>query len=214
MARISADYLNFHVLYWGYLSPLIESVQSFFSFDKFEALARTTKFVQRLSVLTPDKFLDLLFKDASTESGISLREMVFSIQLSCGFDDSFLEEMNEPTCQKRLAKLKKESKEKGLNVRETTKARLRLNIMLINTDPEKIPAPKVYLFYKLRWQIELFFKSRKSSGWHIDKIAEMIHQILCKISRLFSCRHVLCRRKYRTNYLELFELFSCKTEPL
>ena len=76
-------------------------------------------------MLTPEKFLDLLFKDASTESGMSLREysnelwcvhgvsvsaqgiherfndyvvkflqklvsMVFSAQISCPFDDSFL----------------------------------------------------------------------------------------------------------------------------
>jgi hypothetical protein len=183
--------------------------------------------------------------------------------------------VDQQTYQKRLAKLKKESKEKGLNIRDQTKIRLRFNIMLTNTDPVVIPAEKVYLLYKFRWQIELFFKSWKSSGWNLDKIkevkyerymcilyaklmmivlsdriysmvakeryqqdkkilssckcvktlrrqidllrklidatADMICQIFAKISRLFERGHVLCRRKKRTSYQELFELFICKT---
>ena len=442
---------------------MIESIQSFFSLDKLFELARSTKFVQRCSMLTPEKFLDLLFKDASTESGMSLRDysnelacihgvsisaqavhdrfndyavkfvqkllsIVFSSRISCSFDDSFLNGyssiriwdstklelpahlktdfpgfggsasqagisiqyrydlknrtgcsldvypatfsdadytkkisvdsgsleifdlgyvnadflmrlqkekshyvcrlhgrttaydtdgtpidfekiyrwmqenkisvhyrkvlvgekscssrmvlslVDEQTYQKRLRKLTKESKEKGLNIRDETKMRLRFNIMLTNTDPEVIPAEKVYLLYKFRWQIELIFKSWKSSGWNIDKIkdvkyeryvcvlytkllmivlsdriysliarkryredkkilspckcvktlrgqidlarklinatAETIHQILDKISGLFLRGHVLCRRKNRTNYQELFDLFICKTEQL
>ena len=429
--------------------------------NKLESLARLTKFVQRSSMLTPGKFLDLLFKDASTESGMSLRDYsnelssvhgvsisaqgiherfndyavkfinmlvsaVFSAQISRSFDDSFLKgyssvriwdstklelpaqmktdfpgfggsaspagvsiqyrydlknrtgssldvypatysdadytkefavEQNSlelfdlgyvnadflmrlesgkshyvcrlhtratvydtdgdpvdfkemyqwmsnhhipvyeqnvlvgekrftsrmilslvdgQTYQKRLSKLKKESKEKKLNIRDQTKIRLRFNIMLTNTDPQVIPAEKVYLLYKFRWQIELFFKSWKSSGWNLNKIkevkyerymcvlyaklmmivlsdriysmaakqryeqdkkllspckcvktlrqqidllrklidagADMIYQILDKISGLFVRGHVLCKRKKRTNYQDLFELFICKTE--
>jgi hypothetical protein len=84
--------------------------------------------------------------------------------------------VDEQTYQKRLTKLKKESKEKGLNIRDQTKIRLRFNIMLTNTDPVVIPAEKVYLLYKLRWQIELFFKSWKSCGWHLDKIKEVKYE--------------------------------------
>jgi hypothetical protein len=93
--------------------------------DKLALLARQTKFVQRSSMLTSSRFLDLLFKDASTERGMSLRDYsnellsvhgvsisaqgihdrfndyavkfvrslvsaVFSAQISCSFDDSFL----------------------------------------------------------------------------------------------------------------------------
>ena len=442
---------------------MIESIQSFFSLDKLTELARSTKFVQRVSMLTAEKFLDLLFKDASTERGLTLREysnelvcvhgvsisaqavhdrfndyavkfvqkllsIVFSTRISCSFDDSFLNGyssiriwdstklelpahlktdfpgfggnasqagisiqyrydlknrtgcsldvypatfsdsdytkkisvdensleifdlgyvsadflirlqkgkshyvcrlhgrttayntdgtpvgfketylwmqknkisvyeknvlvgekrfpsrmvlylVNEQTYQKRLRKLTKESKEKGLNVRDETKMRLRFNIMLTNTDTEVIPTEKVYLLYKFRWQIELIFKSWKSSGWNIDKIkdfkyerymcvlyakllmivlsdriysliakeryredkkilspckcvktlrgqidlarklinatAETIHQILDKINGLFLRGHVLCPRKNRANYQELFDLFICKTEQL
>jgi hypothetical protein len=440
---------------------LIESIQSFFSLDNLEKLARSTQFVQRASLLTATKFLDLLFKDASTESGMSLRaysnelmtvhglsvsaqgiherfndyavkfvkmlvSAVFSAQVSRSFDDSFLKRyssvriwdstklelpthmktdfpgfggsasasgisiqyrydlknrtgcsldvypatfsdadytkemsvdensleifdlgyvsadflmrlqagkshyvcrlhtratvyhtdgtmfdfkktyrwmqenkisvyeknvlvgekrfpsrmvlspVDEATYQKRIRKITKESKEKGLNVREQSGIRLRFNIMLTNTDPEDIPAEKVYLLYKLRWQIELIFKNWKSSGWHLDQIrevkyerymcvlyakllmiilsdricsfiakerygrdkkilspckcvktlrqqidllrqlidagAETIYQILYKISRLFLRGHVLCQRKKRINYQDLFDLFICKTK--
>ena len=59
----------------------------------------------------------------------------------------------------------------------------------------------------LRQQIDLIRKL-------IDATAEKTLQILDKISRLFSRGHVLCRRKKRTNYQELFDLFICKTESL
>ena len=334
---------------------MIGSIQSIFSGEKLDQIARTTKFVQRSSMLTPDKFLDTLFKDASSESGMSLLDYsndlssvhqvsistqgvddrfndyavkfmrtllshVFSAQISRSFDDSFLKDyssvrvwdstklelpkhmkvdfpgfggsaspsgisiqyrydlknrtgssldiypatfsdsdytkkievdknsleifdlgyvsadfliklqeggshyvcrlhsrttaydedgnaidyeqlykfmtknkipvleknvfvgekrfasrmvlslVNDQIYERRIAKLGKESKEKGLNVRNQTKARLRFNVMLTNTCAEVIPSEKVYLLYKFRWQIELFFKSWKSSGWNIDKI--------------------------------------------
>jgi hypothetical protein len=184
--------------------------------------------------------------------------------------------VEEATYQKRIRKLTKESKEKGLNVRDQSKIRLHFNIMLTNTDPEDIPAEKVYLLYKFRWQIELLFKSWKSSGWHLDRIKEVkyerymcilyakllmivfsdriygffarkryrldqtilspckcvktlckqihllrklidadagaISQILDKIGALFARGYVLCKRKKRMNYQELFELFICKTK--
>ena len=435
---------------------MIDSIQSLFSLDTLEELARSTKFVQRLSVLTPEKFLDILFKDASTESGMSLRDYsnelasthkvsisaqgiserfndyavkflktllgyVFTAQISRSIDDSFLKSytsvrvwdstklelpqhmktdfpgfggsasqsgmsvqfrydlknrtgsslelypatfsdahytreteveensleifdlgyvnadflirlqeggshyvcrlhtrttayqtdgtpidfereyknmskhnisvleknvlvgqkrfaarmvlslVDEQTYQMRIRKLQKESKEKGLSIRDQTKIRLRFNIMLTNTDPEVIPTQKVYLLYKFRWQIELFFKNWKSSGWNIDKIKDvkyerymcilyaklmmivlsdrihshfarqryaqdkkllspckcvktlrqqidllrsfinadvkMLFQIFDKIGMLFSRGHILCKRKKRINYQDLFDLF-------
>ena len=334
---------------------MIGSIQSFFSLDKLEHIAHSTKFVQRSSMLTADKFLDMLFKDASTESGMSLRDYsnelssvhnvsisaqgiddrfndysvkfmqallsrVFSAQISRSFDASFLKDyssvrvwdstklelpehmkvdfpgfggsaspsgisiqyrydlknrtgssldvypatfsdadytkkievdknsleifdlgyvsadflmrlaeggshyvcrlhsrttaydedgnavdfdelykfmtknkisvleknvlvgqkrfnsrmvlslVDEQSYKRRITKLRKESKEKGLNVRDQTRARLRFNVMLTNTCPDVIPSEKVYLLYKFRWQIELFFKSWKSSGLNINKI--------------------------------------------
>jgi hypothetical protein len=440
---------------------LIDSIQSIFSLEHLEYLARSSKFVQRTSKLTAAKFLDLLFKDASTESGMSLRtysneletahgvwasaqavnnrfndyavkfvrklvSIVFSAQISRSFDDSFLtryssvciwdatrielpahlsedfpgfggsasragisiqyrydlknrtgssldvypatysdadytkkfhveensleifdlgyvnadflmrlqagnsyyvcrlhtrasvyhtdgtpldfEEtyrwmqkhkitvyqkdvlvgekrlpvrmvlspVDEPTYQKRIRKMTKEYKEKGLNVRDQYKIRMRFNIMITNTDQADVPAEKVYLLYRLRWQIELIFKSWKSAGWNLDKIkevkyerymcilyakllmiilsdriysffakehyrrdqkilssgkcvktireqiglickfihatAEIIHQILDTIGILFSRGHVLCKRKNRVGYQDLFELFICQTK--
>ena len=83
--------------------------------------------------------------------------------------------VDEQTYQKRIAKLK-ESKKKGAHISDQTKFRYRFNVMLTNTHPQVIPAEKVYLLYKFRWQIELFFKSWKSSGWNINKIKEVKYE--------------------------------------
>jgi hypothetical protein len=186
--------------------------------------------------------------------------------------------VDEQTCQKRLAKAKKDSHKKGWQMSDQFKVRMRMNLMLTNTDAQEIPDAQVYLLYKFRWQIELFFKSWKSAGWHLDKIKEVkyerymcvlyakllmiilsdqihrciareryrqdkkllspqkcvktlrgqinllrqlinagvhkIYEILDKISQVFSRGHILCQRKKRINYAELFDLFICKTEEL
>ena len=184
--------------------------------------------------------------------------------------------VDEATCQKRMAKLRKDSQKKGWQVSNQYKIRMRMNLMLTNTDSEEIPASQIYLLYKFRWQIELFFKSWKSSGWHLDNIKEVryerymcilyaklmmiilshritgvisgiyyrchkkklsvekcfktlcgqinllrqllnagvnkVGEILEKIYLLFSRGHVLCKRKNRVNFSELFDLFIWKTE--
>jgi len=84
--------------------------------------------------------------------------------------------VDEQTYQKRLAKAKKESHKKGWQASDEFKVRMRMNLMLTNTDPEEIPASQVYLLYKFRWQIELFFKSWKSAGWNIDKIKKVKYE--------------------------------------
>jgi hypothetical protein len=182
--------------------------------------------------------------------------------------------VDEQTYQKRLSKIKKEGKKKGWQVSDQYKLRLRMNLMLTNSAPEEIPASKVYLLYKFRWQVELFFKNWKSSGWNLDKIKDVkyerymcllyakllmiilsdqiygffahkqyqrdkkllsptkcvktlcqqidllrklinagvntIKEALEKIGELFSRGHILCKRKGRTNYFDLFHIFVCK----
>jgi len=84
--------------------------------------------------------------------------------------------VDEQTYQKRLSKIKKESHKKGYKVSDDYKIRMHMNLMLTNSDPQEIPASKVYLLYKFRWQIELFFKSWKSSGWNLNKIKEVKYE--------------------------------------
>ena len=84
--------------------------------------------------------------------------------------------VDEQTYQKRLSKIEKDSHKKGYKVSDDYKVRLRLNLMLTNSDPQEIPASKVYLLYKFRWQVELFFKSWKSSGWHLNKIKDVKYE--------------------------------------
>jgi len=84
--------------------------------------------------------------------------------------------VDEQTYQKRLAKLKKDSRERGWNVSEQCKTRLHMNLMITNADAEEIPASKVYMVYKFRWQIELMFKEWKSSGWNLDKIKHVKYE--------------------------------------
>jgi hypothetical protein len=186
--------------------------------------------------------------------------------------------VDEQTYQKRLKKLQKDSrrKTKGWVPTNEYKLRMRMNLMLTNTDIEEIPDEKVYGLYKLRWQVELIFKNWKSSGWHLDRIkdvkytrymcilyakllmiilsdriysviaaeryrrhgqilsrgkcgktlcdqirlirqlinasVDMMEQILDKIELLFSRGHILCRRKGRRSYQDLYDSFTCKSE--
>jgi hypothetical protein len=185
--------------------------------------------------------------------------------------------VDEQTYQKRLRNAQKDAGKRGWKISDNHKVRMRLNLMITNTENEDIPDEKVYLIYKLRWQVELLFKSWKSSGWNLEKIkkevkyerymcvmyakllmiilseriytviaaqryradkkimsrgkcmktlcrqinllrqiinagAHKIYQILDKISHIFARGHILCQRKNRINYQDLFELFIVKSE--
>jgi hypothetical protein len=82
--------------------------------------------------------------------------------------------VDEQTYQKRLKNAQKDSGKKGWKISDQHKVRMRLNLMITNTDSEDIPDEKVYLIYKFRWQVELIFKSWKSSGWNLDKIKKEV----------------------------------------
>ena len=84
--------------------------------------------------------------------------------------------VDEQTYQNRLKKLQKEAAKKGWTLSKQYKLRIRMNLMLTNTNSEVIPDEKVYMLYKFRWQIELIFKSWKSSGWHLENIKEVKYE--------------------------------------
>lgn len=185
-----------------------------------------------------------------------------------------LEIVPQEVYEKRLKKNKKEAKKKGYNVSDEYKARARFNLMITNVSQEDLPTDKVYLMYKLRWQIELTFKNWKSD-YGIDVVRSMsynrfmclmyaklililinnqlinllgtifykkykkllsktkciktlsiyfgkirsalfqrsknIKEFMADFTLKLSKKHWLEKRKNRTNFIELFELFICKS---
>lgn len=63
---------------------------------------------------------------------------------------------------KRVAKLNKYNKANGHQTSQDIKDRYRFNLFVTNIAPEDIDMEQIYLLYKLRWQIELTFKTWKS----------------------------------------------------
>ena len=80
-----------------------------------------------------------------------------------------IELLPEQVYKERLKNAIAKAKKKGATLSDDYQARLRLNLIITNTD---IPADKVRLLYTLRWQIELMFKIWKSIG-EIDKVKKM-----------------------------------------
>lgn len=201
------------------------------------------------------------------------------IQAKIGEADRFptrliLEIVPPDVYEKRLKKNNKEAKKSGYKVSEEYKARARFNLMITNVSQEDLPTDKVYLMYKLRWQIELTFKNWKSD-YGIDNVRSMsynrfmclmyaklililinnqlinllepifykkhkkllsktkciktlniyfekiravlfqriknIKEFMTDITMKLSKKHWLEKRKNRTNFIELFELFICKS---
>lgn len=69
----------------------------------------------------------------------------------------------EQEVEKRLRKAAKNNKKKGGNgLSKEYKARAALNLFITNTTQEQISTDQIWMFYRLRWQIELMFKVWKS----------------------------------------------------
>jgi hypothetical protein len=87
----------------------------------------------------------------------------------------------EKVYQQRLKKIEKFNRKKGYQTTEDYKARSRFNLMITNIPENELADEKVYLLYKLRWQIELIFKTWKSTCG-IDKLQPMkYHRFLCTL---------------------------------
>jgi len=71
--------------------------------------------------------------------------------------------------EKRIRKAERDIKKKGYKLTEAYKARAQFNLFITNVDKEVISARNVGYLYSLRWQIELIFKSWKST-FNIAKV--------------------------------------------
>jgi len=76
--------------------------------------------------------------------------------------------------EKRIREFKKRNKRKGRSTKLSPKykARLALNLYVTNTSKEQIKTAEAWNFYRLRWQIELVFKTWKSFC-KIDKVKKV-----------------------------------------
>ena len=81
----------------------------------------------------------------------------------------------EHAYEKRIRLANKRNKDRGYSTSDEYKVRARLNIFITNIPHETMPTEELLLLYKLRWQIELMFKTWKSIC-SIDKIQPMKYE--------------------------------------
>jgi len=81
----------------------------------------------------------------------------------------------ESEYEKRMRKINKYNKDHGYSTSEDYKARARFNIFISNITENMMSDEDILLIYKLRWQIELTFKTWKSVC-AIDKLQPMKYE--------------------------------------
>lgn len=86
-----------------------------------------------------------------------------------------IELVSEQVYEKRIRAIEKENKSKGSQTSQEFRIRARFNILITNVKEEDLPAENMYKLYKTRWQIELVFKTWKST-LGIDKLQPMKYQ--------------------------------------
>lgn len=86
-----------------------------------------------------------------------------------------IEEVPQEIYQQRMHKTNKENKKKGYTMRKEYAARQHFNMYITNIEKEKLPAKAIRNIYRLRWQVELVFKTWKST-YNIDKTHKMKYE--------------------------------------
>lgn len=114
----------------------------------------------------------------------------FSLQAFIGEKERFpvrmsIELVSEEVYQKRILAVNKENKKKGRTTSEEFKIRARFNILITNAPEKDLPTENMYKLYKTRWQVELIFKTWKSTIG-IDKLQPMkYHRFMCLLYAKF-----------------------------
>lgn len=79
------------------------------------------------------------------------------------------EKMPDEIYEKRIRKVEKENKKKGSKLTQAYKAKAHFNLFITNVERGVLSTRYVGYLYSLRWQIELIFKSWKST-FKIDRV--------------------------------------------
>jgi hypothetical protein len=70
--------------------------------------------------------------------------------------------VDEKVYEKRIREREAENRKRGQTMSDETRIRYRFSIYITNATPEQLPVELLFSAYRLRWQIELAFKSWKS----------------------------------------------------
>ena len=90
-----------------------------------------------------------------------------------------VEPMPDAVYQQRIKKVGQYNKRHGNKTSQEYKDRARFNIFITNIEDEKIPPEEIPTLYKIRWQVELVFKTWKSTH-RIASIPKMkLERYLC-----------------------------------
>jgi hypothetical protein len=110
--------------------------------------------------------------------------------------------------KKREKKREKTEKKRGVKLSHPTKKLFKLNMFISNIPYESVPKEEIHLFYSLRWQIEILFKTWKSL-FQIHKVKKMKRErfechlygtlisLLISSTLAFQAREYLLRKKKR-----------------
>jgi len=119
----------------------------------------------------------ICFKDIyrdMQESGIKEREMqVFAGEKARLPVRLIIQTVPEEVYEKRIREKTKKSKGQGRGqITEETRIRCRFSLFITNAESSVLPAKYISLLYRIRWQIELQYKTWKSV-FKIDKLHKM-----------------------------------------
>ncbi|GHV60204.1 IS4 family transposase [Bacteroidia bacterium] len=114
-----------------------------------------------------------VYKEMS-ETGVTQQEMSVFIGKNGRVPVRMLLRMVPPEIyEQRIREKTQKSKGQGRGqLREETKIRCWFNLFITNADEELLPAEHIFPLYRLRWQIELHFKTWKSV-FRIDRLHRM-----------------------------------------
>lgn len=83
-----------------------------------------------------------------------------------------IEVVPDDVYEKRISKAGREAKKKGRQLSQEYKSRARLNLFITNVQEEVLETKNVRTLYRIRWQVELIFKSWKQT-MKIENVKKM-----------------------------------------
>lgn len=116
----------------------------------------------------------------------------------------------EEEYQKRIRKVNKKNKESGHTTSKDYKARARFNMFITNVSSKIISMQELLLLYRIRWQIELTFKTWKSVCG-IDKLQPMKY---CRFICLLMTRLILIVLRLKLFWMVQSHVFKQKKKFL